>query len=567
MLTKNMRRSTTAPVAKPARKPLVDISIEKPARPKSDPTPNPDTSNDLDRDLAGTLNELNIDQFEYPPEMADSDSESVLDEKISRRSERKRLKREKKQKHRKRRRVVRICILFIVLALVGTGVWFSSSIIHNVCKIIKCDASNIWDVIGGVTSPSTPLDADKNGRTNILIFGTADDDAGHEGGNLTDSIMIVSLNQKKHDAFMFSIPRDLWVKYGRACPSGYQGRINVFYSCAGGVSGNPAEDREALKESIELFSDILGIEIQYAANVNYTVLRDAVNAVGGKITVTIDSTDERGILDSSFDNFCGKTADERRAKCPSGHFLQLTNGDHEIDADMALSLSLARGHEGALSYGLSRSNFDRELNQQAVLRGILNQAKKSGVLTNISQFLPLVDSLGNNLRTTFDVKDISKIKTLIELAPKINVNEIQSFDLFGEGLFISDMVNEQSVIVPAAGTFNYSEIHKFLQESLNSSPLHKEKAAISVYNATETVGEAGRIAKLLSDQDLNASAIGNTDPINAKYAIYDLTGGTKPETARTISRALSNTPTKVIKRSELPNNIDDDADFVVIIGQ
>ena len=54
------------------------------------------------------------------------------------------------------------------------------------------------------------------GRTNILIFGTSgysmDEDA-WDGAMLTDSIMVVSLDQDNYDAYMMSLPRDLYVKH------------------------------------------------------------------------------------------------------------------------------------------------------------------------------------------------------------------------------------------------------------------------------------------------------------------------------------------------------------------
>ena len=46
------------------------------------------------------------------------------------------------------------------------------------------------------------LKADSNGRSNILLLGTSEDDPGHEGSYLTDSIMILSISQSKKDALI-----------------------------------------------------------------------------------------------------------------------------------------------------------------------------------------------------------------------------------------------------------------------------------------------------------------------------------------------------------------------------
>lgn len=46
-----------------------------------------------------------------------------------------------------------------------------------------------------------------------------------------------------------------------------------------------------------------GLDVQYYAHINYTVVREAVDAVGG-VDVKIESSDPRGILDRNFDWKC-----------------------------------------------------------------------------------------------------------------------------------------------------------------------------------------------------------------------------------------------------------------------
>ena len=60
---------------------------------------------------------------------------------------------------------------------------------------------------------SSELKKDENGQTNFLIFGTSEDAKGHGGQELTDSILVASINQEHKTAKVFSVPRDLWVNY------------------------------------------------------------------------------------------------------------------------------------------------------------------------------------------------------------------------------------------------------------------------------------------------------------------------------------------------------------------
>ena len=49
------------------------------------------------------------------------------------------------------------------------------------------------------------------GTTNVLIAGIGGQ--GHEGGNLTDSLMLASINPETKYVTLISIPRDLFVAY------------------------------------------------------------------------------------------------------------------------------------------------------------------------------------------------------------------------------------------------------------------------------------------------------------------------------------------------------------------
>ncbi len=131
------------------------------------------------------------------------------DKKSSKRRH-KRDKRDKKPKSKTRRIIfwVIIALVAIVLGIVGyvtfKGIFASNNIFQG----------SILDIV-----QNQPLKKDANGRSNFVVFGTAEDDEGgeHGGANLTDSIMVVSIDQDKKNAYMLSLPRDLWVEYQEQC--------------------------------------------------------------------------------------------------------------------------------------------------------------------------------------------------------------------------------------------------------------------------------------------------------------------------------------------------------------
>ena len=68
--------------------------------------------------------------------------------------------------------------------------------------------------------------------------------------------MILSVNQDKKDAYMFNIPRDLYVKFGTACNSGYAGKINEYFYCAN-QGNSPQAEQERMDATKKFIGEIV----------------------------------------------------------------------------------------------------------------------------------------------------------------------------------------------------------------------------------------------------------------------------------------------------------------------
>lgn len=491
------------------------------------------TRHEIDESLRG----IDADGFDEPRK------------KLSRRA-----RRRASQPHKSRvKRIIKWVLILLAIAVVGyLGVIAYKAVVAG-GNIFQGNILNIFQ--------NQPLKQDSNGRSNILILGTSEDDPGHEGGNLTDSMMILSIDQTKKNAYMISIPRDLYVKYHQACASGYEGKINVYYSCVGGDGTSVDQDRKALTKTSDFVGQIFGLDIQYGVNVNYTVMRDLVNAVGG-ITVTIDSRDPRGQMDSNFDWKCGATTYQRIKNCPpNGHYIDYPNGPVHLDAEHALYLAQARG-DAAPTYGFEQSNFDREKNQQKIIKAIRDKAMSVGILTDFGKVTGIIDSLGNNLRTTFQA---SEVKTLVSLAKDIKDNDIKSISLIDGNtpVMATDMVSGQSVVVPAAGTYDYSQLQELIQKQLSSNPVTREGANVAVYNGSGVSGVAQTEADSLTTKGYNVTTIANAPEGNYRNVdIYEL-GSDKPAT----KAALEHMFNVKVKTSDPPVTVTGETDFVIIVGK
>jgi len=196
-----------------------------------------------------------------------------------------------KKKPRKRRWIKRSLLAVFLLVFIPFAI-FAGWNARNAAK-----ASEKMFGTGNLTRLLIPTKlANQDGRVNILLVGYSKDDPGHDGAELTDSILILSLDNQKKTGYMLSIPRDLYIEipgYGTA-------RVNEAYQ-AGEKSGfkedgYPDGGVGLLEKTI---SDKLDIKFHYYAVIDYGTVKDIVKALDG-ITVKIDSKDPRGIYDPGF---------------------------------------------------------------------------------------------------------------------------------------------------------------------------------------------------------------------------------------------------------------------------
>lgn len=480
--------------------------------------------------------------------------------KLSRR-ERKRQKNAARTPGQRRRRLLTKFIIFavIITILVGGGI-LAFKLFRASDGVLN---GSIFDLV-----QNQPLKEDANGRSNFLILGTSEDDPGHQGSNLTDSMMVLSVDQKNKNAYMISIPRDLYVSYGMACNQGYKGKINEYFSCSNTGTDDAAE-QDRMQKTQAFVGEIVGLDIQYGVHVNYTVMRDVINAIGGSITVNIEGNGDTpagipagSVMDSNFDWKCGPNIAKRKQTCPPrGHFIDYGPGPQTLDAEHALYLAQARG-DAAPTWGLTASNPDRERNQQKILVAIREKALSAGTLTNIGALTGLIDALGNNLRTNIATKEV---RTLMDLAQHIPSDAIRSIDISAikDPVMTNGKVNGLSYVVPVAGVENYTELQAFIKKQISSNPVEREGAVVSVFNASGVAGAAQTAADSLEEKGMTIGKIGNAPE-----------GTYKGMTVYQINKDMTATAAKLqeiygvtVKTTAPPVSVTGNTDFVVIIGE
>lgn len=442
-----------------------------------------------------------------------------------------------------KRKTVRAALVVLLLFL-GVGGFLGIKGLDTLNKVFH------GNVISDVTAAfsSTPLKGESTGRVNILLAGDSSDDPGHGGAQLTDSILLLSIDTQNHTAFLLSIPRDLWVYVPGL--SSYQ-KINAAndvtnFSAASYPSGGMGQLQQIIQTD-------LGIPIDYYGLMDYGAFQDSVNAVGG-VTITIQSPDPRGLYDP-YTN------------------LKLQNGPVTLDGQQALNLARARG-DGPGSYGFPDSDFDRTEHQRQLFIAVAAKAKTLGVLANPVKISDLFSALGNNFQTDLSLQNVLR---LIQITKGINLSSIQSY-AFSSTISstvpnpilknYTDPASGEEALIPSDGIGDYGQLQQYYQQLTSNNPIVKEAPNVVMLNASQVVGLASKQRSLLQAKGFNVATIADANNEYPGTMIVNNANGSKPNSLKLLQQLYPGiTVTSDTGSTEATEAQGYTADFVIILGQ
>ncbi len=438
------------------------------------------------------------------------------------------MKNPKKPASKKRKIILGVIITLLSLIVIAGTIFVLWG--NDIIAKITGGQGNVLDLIF-TDDKYEPLKTDANGRTNILALGTSgynmagDEGNGtHDGAQLTDSIMVISLNQDTGDIAMLSLPRDL--KASPTCTA--TGKINEVYWCNNINGDNEAAGAEALMTEV---GNILGMDFQYYAHLNWGSLVSIVDTLGG-ITITLDEDIE--------DYYYTKAVYQAGV-------------EYTLNGEEALGLARAR-------HGTTSGDFSRGASQQKILIGIKDKVFEKDL--SITDLLSLAGTLGDNLRTNFS---IDEMKTLAHLTSEFDFDSMRQISLLSpQRLMTTGMINGISYVLPSAGVGNYTAIQNYITKMLSNDPKVYEDASILVLNGTDTAGLASAERTSLEEDnylniDVDDAPAGT---YSEKYIIYALSDD-KPGTKKSLEEKYNVTAKS---SADLPAGISTAYDFVIILG-
>ncbi|HBG81489.1 TPA: hypothetical protein DDW69_01470 [candidate division CPR2 bacterium] len=425
------------------------------------------------------------------------------------------------EKKKKNSRKKKILIAVIMIFLVATG--FLGWRVWGAFNKIFSDGMNPLSILANLKP--TSLAGESEGRTNILLLGTGDKD--WPGGDLTDTIMVASINPKTSDVALISIPRDFYVKIE---DHGWD-KINSAY-----VYGeqNQYQGGGAALTS-KTVSDVLDIPIHYYAKIDFTAFKKAIDSVGG-----IDITPSENLYDPYY---------------PGGTVSFKGGRNYHMNGELALKYARSRQ---------TTSDFDRARRQQEVLVALKEKSMSLGTLSNPKTVLELIDILGDHIRTSLKPNEM---KRLADIVNSINKDKVISAVIDGEKtkLATTGNVNGASVVLPVLGKGKYADIQDYVQNIFTADnkvgSLTDEKAKIMVQNGAGIPGLAATATENLTKKEYLIVGTENADKSTyTKTKIIDYANGQKKLTIKSLEDYFSITS---VKQTTSTANYD----ILIIIGQ
>ncbi len=205
-----------------------------------------------------------------------------------------------------------------------------------------------------------------NDVLNIMLFG-ADKKENGEAYGRSDSMILLSINNKTGDLVMTSFLRDLWVEI----PGYFPHRLNTSYALGGA------------ELAIETIEYNFGVDIDRYAIVDFDSFTNIIDTLGG---IDLELTDE----EIDYINWqCWKNK-----QVETRHEITAKAGVVHLNGRQALWYSRDRDSAG--------SDWDRTNRQRIVLNTIMKDMKQS----NLAQIMSIIYQVGPMIETDLDKGEI-----------------------------------------------------------------------------------------------------------------------------------------------------------------
>lgn len=515
--------------------------------------------------------------------------------------------------------------LFITLAVLATvGVIFSSHVSSTSESSGSFPDFSLFSAIKHlVTSNSRDLEGEEEDRVNFLLLGIGGE--GHDGPQLTDTIIFTSFRPSDGAVAMMSLPRDMSV------PIPNYGYRKVNHANAYGEMDNPGSGPELASQVI---GEVLDEEINYYLRVDFAGFEEFIDAIGG-----VDVYVENGFTDSNYPiegkeyDECGnepsetsdllvesdlETTEEEPTELAeilaideeegileetldeenlpevvpdySCRFESITFYEGWTHMDGSTALKFARSRHGNNGEG---SDFARSERQQKIILAVKDKVLSASTFLNPSRISKMMDALEKNIATNLDVweivrlagefKNLSAAQIVHHVIDASDASPLYATVLNGAYVLLPKNDDWGSIQHIAENIFTPdSELGTQFADAPEQKPLFVK---VEIQNGTNITGLAFTTSQLLDGQGFDVVKVGNAASRDYEHTvIYDLTNGQRSEELKALRDYLQADVTLsatgwMLSGDVVPQEItfstddyenlatQEDIDFLVILGE
>lgn len=443
------------------------------------------------------------------------------------------------QKDEPRKKLGRFAVFFIVSAMAIGALAFSTNVVFSDHPVIELGADSfLGQVRALVRSGDKKLVGETDDRVNILIMGIGGE--GHDGPQLTDTIILASYKPSTNKVALISIPRDLLVRtkdYGAV-------KINAVNAYA-----EQKERGSGPAASAQELSIALGQPIEYWARIDFRGFEKMIDAIGG-----VDVTVDRSFTDTQFP--MGDGSDAFRT-------VSFKAGPQHMGGKA--SLDFARSRHGSNGEG---SDFARSKRQEKIILAVREKLLRAGTLLNPFTLNSLFDTVKGSLLTNLQAWETIR---LASQASGLKASDIALRVMSDDNVLVNGMTDEGAFVLrPKNGDWNTVTAFvadAFAQNEQASAPPPAKAVSmrVEVQNGTAITGLAQRNANALMAQGFTVTKVGNAaERVYDKSVIYDLTSGKSDEALSRLKSITGANVAPLLPASIVPPA---DADFLLIVGK
>jgi len=306
--------------------------------------------------------------------------------------------------------------------------------------------------------------------TNILLLGYGG--LNHDGGLLTDTIILVRLDKVSQTAHLVSIPRDLWVSFPVNGDKLHPDKINAAFAIGsddknyphklprytGGINGGGQLAKYAVAE-------VIGEPIDYFVSLDFAGFKNAIDSLGG-VDVRVQTTfdDYWYPLEGKAEDTCDQpeelvaataTMSGEEAKeffhCRFEH-LHFDRGETHMDGQTALKYVRSR-HSAQDGNDFGRSQRQKNL--------ILAVKDKLLSVSSLPRLVPFINTLSQYLKTDLDLTQTAKLSS--------QALEYKDFQVNSVTISLDNVLTEgrnslgQYILHPKEGIDQWDQLHSWLQ--------------------------------------------------------------------------------------------------------